>query len=475
MPRDHDQTTATTVSLNSALSRISALEGGGGAPPISPQTVIYSADLSEFENPGRGIQNSYESDAGVGGGSGTLATEGIGSYTHRVARRYWYTPTADAVLPQSFLDGVATDCNSTRNAGKLIDGKFAYVGDVGTQPSWSRIQGHINQLLPVLTTHADVFRQLEIGWLGPWGETHTISSTGWTDSQDRGQPQPMMRDLVKTVMAGTPSSMWIGMRYPQVLIWMWDYGGLTTAEKARLAFYNDGHMTSNGVSVAFDNGTFPGAWNDGIDAVRRQWIADFGLTHPCRAESDLDILAEADWARDNVYNARYHSFERQRVDNFREWGAIALVTDYHGITAEVKRNLGYRLVMLEGRLPAAAVPTQTYTFDLDIRNDGYAPPRRDYVAKVKFGTAALVTATMTNQIGGAAKPTTGWVGGATTHKVRFVCTVPTLAAGTHAVGLELTDPNTNLTHNDYKIRLANQGTWVSASGRNSLLANVTVA
>ena len=488
---------AAENSLGSLGSRVTALEGG--TPNTNNPTVVnYTQDLTgEFNNPGRGMEESFESDAGIGGGSGTLDDEGIASYANSTFRRYWWCPTADAALPGSFLTGVEQDIDNAVAAGKLMNGKFAYVGGGEPQLSKSRIDGHINQLLPVISGRAYAFRQLEMGWFGPWGEFHGITSSGWTDNSPSNGPQPQTLAMFQNIANNTPSDLFIGVRYPEVAMWM-ESNGLSEAHKARLGIYNDDFLSSNGgPDVAIEGGTFPGAWTDGVDVVRREWLHNVGLSRPVRGESGVDNIpsGDGDFALLGD-NAMYYGFQRQHIDNLREWGLISIVLDPKGVTARAKREMGYRLRIKQGRFPQTVADNTSYVFDLEIENLGVAPPRRNYVAKVKFGTsantsaAAWVTATMNavavdaNNVPtttGAALTTRQWLGWqstsqpTTTRWVRFTCTVPTGLLGNYPISLALIDPNTQLqSHVGYNIRLANVGTWDATNGRNNLLFQVNV-
>ena len=492
---------AAIGSLNARLAEHLGIQEDTGTVSV----VGYQYDSSIIQNPGRGREESYESDAGVGGGSGTLDDEGIASYANRVARRYWWCPTADAALPGSFLTGVEEDIDNAVAAGKLLNGKFAYFADDVTHLSKSRIDGHIAQLLPVLSARAYAFHSLEIGWFGRWGETHTINSAGWTDTTPGAGSQSLMKGVYETVAAGTPSTLWIGLRYPEVALWLIN-NGLSAGNQARMAIYNDGYMasTSSG-AVRFDNGTFPGAWNDGYDVTRRDWLATFGLTHPVRGESDVDDAGVDDHFAQTSDSTLYYGLQRQHISVFRDWNPstslTTLVLNNKTISGETYadyylRRLGYRMFLKQGRFPQTVAAGASYTFDLEIENMGVAAPMRSYVAKVKFGSsantsaAAWVTATMNyvstdaNNVPttiGAATNTQQWLGWqsltqtTTTRWVRFTCTVPAGLSGNYPISLALIDPNSQLqSHVDYNIRLANASMWDSTNGRNNLLTTVAI-
>jgi hypothetical protein len=498
MPRHTERLSTLELAISTLNGRIAVLEG---SPPPDPgggslNVISYTYDNSIFENPGRGRQESYESDAGINGGSGTLAAEGISSFPHRVARRYWYCPTADAALPTSFLNGFDADVDAAVAAGKLLDGRFAYFGDPNDQQlSYSRISGHINQLLPRINARAYAFHTLELGWFGPWGQFHSINSAGWTDGE-RNQPQPQTLEIVQRVMNNTPSTLWVTFPYPEVMIWM--EGQLSAPHFARLGCYNDGFMTSDeGGDVAFDNGTFPGAWTDGLDIPRREWAHNFAMSHAWRAESDTDNPGVDDHFAQEGDNCIYYGLQRQHIDTLRDWWLTPNVLDPKGFTDRFMREMGYRLFMRRSRIPTSGVNNTTFTFDVEFENMGVAPPRRDYIAKVKFGSngntasPGWVTATM-NSVNldsnglptttGAATNPKAWIGWqspavpVTRKWVRFTCTIPSGLAGNQPIALAFIDPNTQLQSNGaYNVRMANSGVWDATNSRNNLLATVAIS
>jgi hypothetical protein len=422
------------------------------SPTPSGNTLIvgYAYDAgTDIRNPGRGIQNSYE------GAPGTLTIPVAD--THTTPRRYWYLDPTDAPLTATALTLVGADLQYAIATGKLLDGRFAYSrGFDQPEPPLARIYQHLEQLLPLIGQYHYVFRTLEMGFVGPWGELHSIRSAGWTDpgAHDSG-PRPQTAILLNTLLDNTPPSLFIAMRYQHQVRELIAAGQISIPKQSRIALFNDGFLRSGRDSanhiIALDNGTFPDAWSGPTydDPVGRAWVKTWGETHPSRAESDVDNdpADSAAWALIGD-NALRRGFIDGRIDNLREWGAgglQGLVLDPKGITAEVHRRLGYRLVLTEGRFSSGY-------FDLDIRNDGFAPPRRNYLARVTFGSASPVIAVMSKQ-------TTDWQPGS--HTVRFTC--PT-APG--KIALELVDPNPELDKAAYRIRFANAGTW--DAGRNWL-------
>ncbi len=419
-------------------------------PSGATQTITYQPTSEDFPNPQRGMQDSYETFwTGHQLGQQWNVTPG-----ETTIRRVITLPLT-ATIPASFLTALDADgANWIRN-GVTVDLRFLYANNVGEpEPAFTTMLGHQTQLRPFLDKYAHAINLLELGLIGPWGEGHSVTAAGWTDVFN-GSSFPQTTQLLR--------GWWASKAGPVSLRYAWQaqaiYAQLTTAEQTRMAFNNDQFLAGD-LGEPDHGGTFKGSWTSTaeIDA-QKAWLATFTQTHQMRAESD--------WPKDGGIGeyAQAHvdddGFARYHVDTWRD---IRGLINTFSVTkqAEIRRRLGYRLVLNSATLPQALTRGQQASVSLVLTNEGYAPPRRSRPAYIA--------------INGVLAPLVGvdasaWAPGQRTVTATF--TVPAGAAS-GPLALVLPDPHPALQAPAYSIRLANTGLWDATSGRNRLNASVTV-
>jgi hypothetical protein len=366
----------------------------------------------------------------------------------------------NADLSQTFLDALAADFTTIRKAGVKAVVRFAYTPN-STKPygdaSKTRVLGHIAQLKPVLFGNSDVIAVVHAGFIGAWGEWYytdyfgddgNISASQWTDRQD------VVNALLDALDLGRP----IQLRTPAFKQHFYGKAALTSAEafsgasKARVGHHNDCFLAS-----ADDMGTYTDV------AADKAYLGQENLYVPQGGET-CATSSYSGWSNAQTEMSNQHwSFLNSdyHPDVLASWGSNIDIA---------KRKLGYRLSLVSGAYAAQASAGSEVDVALTIRNDGFAPPFSPRELNLILrGRGASYIAKLPDD-------PRRFVPGAATTVARKICLPASMAPGSYALLLALADPVPALNPRpEYSIRLANQGTWESATGYNNLGFEVIVA
>jgi uncharacterized protein DUF4832/uncharacterized protein DUF4874 len=441
--------TATTTTPRTSTSAPTTI---ATAPLID---VPYAASDEVIANPERGFTHYTETRWSPDGSAYTpldgqqLTTWRTMEAVTLVYRVFYLGGLVDRdVIDPAFLDAVAADLATARAAGVKLVVRFAYSPDDGGDAPAARAAGHVRQLAPVLNAASDVVLVLQAGFIGRWGEWYYSDSYAsdpsrpWdltdADWARRGQ-------VLDALLDATSSDIYVQVRYPAIVSRLVD-----SVDAARVGVHNDCFLASD-----TDMGTF-------ASATERTWLATASATVPVGGETCGTYGTRSQWGTAATELARYHwsflnaDFHRSVLDS---WGQVGLTT--------AARSLGYRLRLVSGTFPATARPGQTVRMELTLTNDGYAAPLTRRPVQVVFGMGPTAFAVP------VAVDVRGLAPGAT-KTFRLDVPVPT-AAGPQALSLALPDDAASLAGNPaYSVRLANQGLWDPATGRNDLRHVLTI-
>ncbi len=262
----------------------------------------------------------------------------------------------DVPLDTEVLDEIAAGFDLVREHGMKVVPRFHYSDD-GDEPDadLDRILGHIEQLAPLLQTHADVILILQAGFIGAWGEWH---------SSQHGLDAPGPRkQILDALLAALPDTRTIGVRRPSFK--EESYGGPLTAELAHdgSALARIGHVNDCFLASDSDYGTYqlPGEKDYVIaDSTFAPVGGETCAVNPPRSEcpSALDELALLHFVH---LNASYHP------DVLASW-------EQDGCYAEIACRLGYRLALLDLRWAPTGEAGGTLPVAFELFNDGFAAP-----------------------------------------------------------------------------------------------------
>ncbi|MHB8875359.1 MAG: DUF4832 domain-containing protein [Myxococcaceae bacterium] len=323
-----------------------------GAEP-SLVTVTFTESTAELLNPERGFYDHIDLVNGTGfngvrAKGMTLALAGVRLDSYRTGP-----------LPQPLLDGLGQGFARVRTAGIKVILRFQYNdGPIGApDASKAQILAHLGQLAPVLQANADVIAFMQAGFIGAWGEWHN-STNGLDNTTDR-------KAILTALLQALPASRMVQLRTPHHRDEIFP-GGPTTAAQAfggsdgaRTGQHNDCFLAS-----ADDYGTYLAPVEQWKTTVAEQCRFTPGGGETCAVNpprSDCpSATAELSRLHFTYLNSLYHP---QVLSGFTTQGCMP----------ELKRRLGYRLVLEALSHSERVRPGGVLHLKATLRNDGYAP------------------------------------------------------------------------------------------------------
>lgn len=450
------------VKLSLAMLASMAIAGSCNAAPAPTVTTTYQGSWENFPNPERGFYGSgfyttYDRSPLQLTQFQELRNKGI-----TLIRRYYHIPEYRySELPQTFLDLVAQDYKTARQAGAKLIVRFIYSLDFD-DPDTSRdkILSHLEQLKSVLRKNKDVTAFMEAGFIGPWGEWHHSTNSLDTNSEDR-------KAILNKILSVLPKERMVVLRYLRHKIDAFNNKNpLTPAEafngssRARTGAHNDCF-----VAKFDDEGTY---YTEGLTiedqkkflSLDNRYLVQGGET--CRTSEYSNcpnVLKEMERLRWTYINSAY---EQNVLQGWKEQGCME----------EISRRLGYRFRLLDATLPTQLKPTGTFSMRFRIANDGWA----NAINPRKLEVILRHSQTGKEYYLPVAEPVRMWMAGET-REVNIVGGIPAnLPQGEYQVLLNLPDPTTSLYKRpEYSIRLANKNVWEASTGYNSLLQKIVIA
>ena len=406
-------------------------------------TTAYTIDESIFPNPERGFHSPAELTTSNSLPTSTAKSAG-NSIVHTNFRLDSFRTSA---ISQAMLDTVTNALNTARAQGVKLVIRFMY--NAGPWPtcqpdaSESWIHTHLGQLKPILEANTDVIAAFDAGIIGCWGEWHT-STNNLTELGAKTR-------VIKDILANFPASKQVQMRTPAHIRDVWP--SLTEDERKRIAFHNDCFLAS-----ADDEGTFENATAD------KAYIAAIGVNNVVGGEtcavSSRSVCSTAITEMQQMHYSHINEgYEPNVIQGWKDGGCFQTM----------KKNLGYRLSLINATYPTTANPGDSYQLQASIKNDGYASI---YNPRPVF--AVLYNSTNTYTFPLTVDPKS-WKS-MTTNSINETFILPTnIATGTYKLALWLPDSSTGLrTKPAYSIRLANTGVWDSTLGYNILASNINI-
>lgn len=410
-------------------------------------------------NPERGFYYPYE----LKGTSNSLTASAVKSKRtqgHSVLYvQYVFKDYMSKDIPQSVLDNIQKDMDGLRGGGAKCVLRFCYKqSDSESAKPWDPeekwVMRHIEQVKPILQKNEDVIMVFQAGYVGVWGEWYytdhfIMNPQSYEDYQPR-------RRVLEAMLAALPESRQVAVRTPDFKMNMYNIGlkDTLTAKTAhsgttlsRIGGFNDCFMSS-----ATDWGTYAD------ENSRKFWGGDTRYTfmggETCAVQENESGGAYCDCAPSIRDMENYHWTYLNisyNTDVLKKW-------KNGNCYDEVKRRLGYRLVvdkLLHTEKPVAGEP---YSVVLYMRNAGFSAPQNPRDAKLVF----VESSGKETKIDLGSDPRT-WHPGTTRLSRTF-----TLPASKGTLYLWLPDPMLP-SRPEYSIALANKDVWDATHGYNKLL------
>lgn len=466
--------------------------------------VSYRESFEDFPNPERGFYVPKDTYAGKflpldpavlkdyrtrsqAHGSATYAI-----FSTLFYRGYVLDTFRDKRLSFNFLQDLEGDFRAARTAGIKLIIRFAYTnkshtGDCADESricppygdaSKEIILQHIAQLKPVLTRNADVIAVLQEGFIGIWGENYFTDYFG--DASENGEGRITdsswrnRNDILKALLAALPPDRMVQVRTPQIKQ-KFVYGpeadvtvrGLTEKEafdfsdKARVGFHNDCFLSGpDDYGTFYDYGSSSRAKKP-ANAALRKYFEEESRYGPSGGETCDDIFSPQNdcGPAEKVMAAGHYSFLNTAYNNKvnNDW-------DSGGCIENIKKSLGYRLVLHTAAFPARLKTGDLFSFTFKIENVGYASPYNPRPLQLVFRN----TASGKEFFADCKTDIRFWFTGSRECKE----TVPLpkgISPGTYKLFLNLPDKYPSIAKNPaYSIRLANEGLWEERTGYNDL-------
>ncbi|MCH9683709.1 MAG: DUF4832 domain-containing protein [Deltaproteobacteria bacterium] len=472
-----------TGAADSSSSGDSGTATDTGAGERTQTATFEPDDTTDFINPERGWMERGDAE--------NFASYRAGDDSHPTGYSVVWTPVGSPVwngnagnpfrldnyrtqdLPAALLDGLQDVFAAARDAGIKLKVRFAYnySGD-GEDTTLQWMTTHVNQLGPVLSENADTIASMDAGFVGRWGEMH--SSTDIVPAG--GDEQAAIADLVEEILAQTPDTLSVGVRYPRIVRNLFgeenyelDLGeAFSGSDQSRVGWYNDCLWSNEG-----NTGTYSGVGDgNGQFELDRDTFEKVGRYAATSGES-------CNVGGINQFNACDAVIPDMVLIGgpdtlFRGfWGDMYERWIEEGCYDEVTRRLGYRLQLVSATFPEEVVPGMPFDGRLELRNTGFGKVYNPRPVDVVFvGEGHVATARLTED----SRPYLPLAG--QTVEAQWTVDAPNdlIAGESYALYLRLPDPSARLESDErYTIRLANtNGIWDPDTGRHDLGMSVTV-
>ncbi len=324
----------------------------------------------EIANPERGFLTHLEVHSGTPRPMPASTFEGPKLLKQSIVYTIYYlTDFIDCSISEEYLDVLKANLQTLREVGFKCVLRFAYKNvytesDHPWDASPDVVNGHIDQLAPILKTYSDVILCLEAGFVGTWGEWYYTDN--YVFQPKTSADYELRRQLLKKLLAALPSTRQVLVRYPLAKTMIFN---ISLADSLTVSTAHDGSEISR---VGHHNDCFVSSHNDvGTYNSKEErnyvynesrytiWGGETcALTAYCNCEYAVTKFA--------LHHATYmnQSYHPSVISRWREQKCFD----------EIKLRLGYRLSLTRAFLTPNPVAGEKMRVVLDIKNTGFAPP-----------------------------------------------------------------------------------------------------
>lgn len=370
-------------------------------------------------------------------------------------------------ISDAYLNRIRSNMEVIRKEGFKTVLRFCYSYSENDYPRdvpWYLCQRHIEQLTPILQEYSDVIAVLEAGFVGAWGEWYYTDNYGM-DPQKFDDYAPR-KEVLTALLRAMPETRFVSVRYPAAKLGIFRLGTPQTINMSTA--YNGSDISRTG----FHNDCFLGDADD---------VGTFGYNQHYRqywkTESQFVPMGGETCADPNDFTEQFYA--RQQFADYH-WSylnkdyhpAVISEWDKNDFLSTIRRNLGYRLRLIEGECDENIKGGIDWHIKLSIENVGWAAPFNPRDVEIVFQPENKNISAYVYKVNIDPR---FWFA-ETTNVIDVTVPIPDkIPLGNYTVCLNLPDPCATL-HNDprYSIRLANQGIWDESTGFNQL-CKVTIS
>lgn len=419
--------------------------------------VSFKEISGDVVNPERGFYYPYETSRN----SALLSASAVKSKRsqgHTVLYlQYVLKDYMSKDIPESWLDNIQKDMDALRDGGAKCVLRFCYKqNESESNKPWDAeekwVMRHIEQVRPILQKNEDVIMVFQAGYVGVWGEWYytdhyVMNPKSYEDYQPR-------RKVLEAMLAALPESRQVAVRTPDFKMKMYGISlkdtltsqtGHNGSTLSRIGGFNDCFMSSPDDWGTYSTSSSRDFWNGDTRYTfmggETCAVQQYNGEDVCNCTASIKNMEDYHWTYLNIsYNTKVLS----------KWKS-------GGCYDEVKRRLGYRIVLEKALHTASAVAGEPYKVVLELRNDGFSAFQNPREARLVFFSQDG----RKTEFDLGSDPRT-WHPGK--HRIETSISLPS-AKGT--LYLHLADPLLP-DRPEFSAALANEGVWNSQSGYNKL-------
>lgn len=481
--------------------------------------VTYQESMDDIVNPERGFYDVSEYKASLVGSPNqsllnkndliskrsSYFTPWQANYQVRTSlhlRHYVLDSFVSSPISSSFLNDIETDFETARQAGVKLILKFSYTVTEKDPPYGDAtptiVNQHLDQLKPLLQNNKDVISTIHQGFIGIWGENYYTDHFGDASSAGDGKIMDqfwiLRNSMLQKMLDAVPKERMIQVRYPQ-LKQRYLYGKDVAIDGAQTLTSATAHKQTDLSRIGFHNDCFLASENDlgtfadyGNDQTSASVSAQTNATLRNYADVDGDFVMVGGETCSNLAYADENDCDShggQAIKQMQRFNYTYLNSDYNnqdvnntwqtqGCMAEIKKKLGYRVVMLSSTMPSSITAGNQLNFELRVKNEGFAAiiNKRVLYLILKETTSG---SEVKLKLSGSNIDPRFWLPNQEV-VVNASAVVPVSITGEFDAYLLLEDQSSNATKSNpaYSIQMANLNTWDSNRGWNKLNQTIVV-
>ena len=253
-------------------------------------------------------------------------------------------------ISESYLNRIRNNMRAIREGGSKVVLRFAYSYDENDynkgkgDASWQWTEKHLNQLAPIIKENADIIAVWESGFVGVWGEWYYTNHYTFKPADNAQAYEPRKKVLAKELSI-LPKDRMVSVRYPKAKLYTQNIGvgnaltaqtAFTGSDLSRIGFHNDCFLADDD-----DTGTYHHIQEHrNYVANETQYVVMGGET--CRPASGYSSYAECSNALKDMATYHWSYLNQDYYEGILNLWKNKCMDD-------IKRRLGYRFVLTEGK------------------------------------------------------------------------------------------------------------------------------